>query len=414
MAYDTTHAATRRGAGDSASQTRTLLTVSAAHLISHFHIMVLPVLLPLLKERLGVGYFELGLALTVFSVVTGLTQAPMGILVDRIGARAMLIAGLALAGVAFLCFGLFISYAWLLFAAVLAGLANCVYHPADYKLLSDAVSDERLGRAFSIHIFAGFLGGAIAPPVLLALTAVGGLKSALFACSLAAFATALALLLMREPTRSASRALPGARVRPRGASGVLNPAVLSLTIFFTLLAMANSALSSFSAVALIAANGISLIAANAALTLYLAGAAAGVLVGGAVADKTAAHGGVAAVGFGLGAMILLAIAALSLGPAVLMAAMGVAGFVFGIIQPSRDMLVRKAAPAGAVGRVFGIVSTGFNIGGIFGPMLFGWLMDHGAPRAIFFAAALFMALTALSGLVEERRRRAPVDSTQAA
>ena len=75
--------------------------------------------------------------------------------------------------------------------------------------------------------------------------------------------------------------------------------------------------------------------------------------------------------------------------------MGLSGFLFGIIQPSRDMLVRKAAPPGAAGRVFGIVSTGFNIGGIFGPMLFGWLMDHGAPRWVFGAAVVFLVPTAL-------------------
>src|SRR4029079_387069 len=86
----------------SGSEAQTLLAVSAAHLISHFYIMVLPVMLPLLKERLNVGFLDLGLALTTFNVVTGLTQAPTGFLVDRIGARPVLIAGLILGGLAFL------------------------------------------------------------------------------------------------------------------------------------------------------------------------------------------------------------------------------------------------------------------------------------------------------------------------
>ena len=71
--------------------------------------------------------------------------------------------------------------------------------------------------------------------------------------------------------------------------------------------------------------------------------------------------------------------------------MGFAGIIFGMMQPSRDMLVRRAAPPGAAGRVFGIVSTGFNIGGIIGPILFGWLMDHGEPRWVFGGAVVFMA-----------------------
>jgi MFS family permease len=93
---------------------------------------------------------------------------------------------------------------------------------------------------------------------------------------------------------------------------------------------------------------------------------------------------------------------------VLVAAMGVTGFLFGIVQPARDMLVRKSAPPGAAGRVFGIVSTGFNIGGMVGPPLFGWLLDAGQPLLVFFGAAGFMLLTAVMALAQEwrlRRRR---------
>src|SRR5262245_41695613 len=165
---------------------------------------------------------------------------------------------------------------------------------------------------------------------------------------------------------------------------------------------------SFSIVALIAGHGVSLPAATAALTAYLAASAIGVLVGGVLADRTERHGDLAAVGFVLSALAALAVASLTLPVVVLVAAMGLAGFLFGIIQPSRDMLVRKAAPPGSAGRVFGIVSTGFNIGGIVGPMLFGWLMDHGVPRAIFGAAVVFMVITALFAAFEDRRPRRPM------
>src|SRR5690606_34922186 len=88
---------------------------------------------------------------------------------------------------------------------------------------------------------------------------------------------------------------------------------------------------------------------------------------------------------------------------LLVIVLGLAGFLFGVIAPSRDMLVRAAAPAGAEGRVFGIVSTGFNIGGAVGPVLFGWLLDNGRPDGIFWSAVLFMLFTVVISLLQERR-----------
>src|SRR5439155_3554327 len=74
-------AAPQQGKADSAL--RTLTGISIAHWVSHFHLLVLPMLFPFLKSQLGVGYIELGFALTVSAVVSGLTQAPTGYLVDH-------------------------------------------------------------------------------------------------------------------------------------------------------------------------------------------------------------------------------------------------------------------------------------------------------------------------------------------
>lgn len=423
MLRDAAEIATRRGAmptdtaqaiastGRSAGETQTLVAVSSAHLISHFYMMVVPVLMLPLKDRLGVSFLDIGVALTTFNIVTGLTQAPMGFAVDRLGARPVLIGGLLLGGLSFLLLGLASSYAGLLAVAVLAGLANCVYHPADYAMLADGISEHRMGRAFSVHTFAGFLGGAIAPPILLGLTEFGGLKAALVFAGLAGLATAGALLLTPGPAATSHRVRFASQASSaessHGTSSVLTPAVLGLTGFFTLLALANSAVNSFAVVSLIATQGISFAAANLALTAYLAGSAIGVLAGGVLADRARRHGIMAASGFGLAALIMLPVATLTLPVPALVAAMGLSGVIFGLIQPARDMLVRRAAPPGAVGRVFGIVSTGLNIGSTIGPLLFGWMMDHGSPRSVLIAAVTFMALTALYGLFEEYRGARP-------
>jgi MFS family permease len=350
---------------------------------------------------LGVGFFEIGLGLTAFNVVTGLTQAPMGFLVDRAGPRLMLVAGLCLGGLAFATLGVATTYPVLIAVALLAGLANCVYHPADYALLADAIPDHRIGRAFSVHTFAGFAGGAIAPPLLLGVAAYAGLASALIVAGLVGPAVA-GLLLLRGDGASA-------QAKGRGGQGalasVLNPSIIGLTGFFTLLALAGGGIQSFSVVALLATQDMTLTSANIALTAYLTWAAIGVLAGGVLADRTAYHGYVAAIGFGLSTAIVALVAVLALPAAVIVGAFALAGFLSGIIMPSRDMLVRKAAPPGMVGRAFGIVSTGFNIGGIIGPMLFGWIMDHASPAWVFGVSALFMAVTAAFGLASERRAR---------
>jgi MFS transporter, FSR family, fosmidomycin resistance protein len=386
-----------------ASELQTLLAVSAAHLVSHFYIVTLPVLLPVLKERLGVSFFELGLALTTFNVVSGFTQAPMGFVVDRLGARRVLIAGLLVGGVGFAVFGLLPTYPMLLVAAFLAGLGNCVYHPADYAILADAMSEHRVGRAFSVHTFAGLLGGALTPVVLFGLIAYASFGAALAFAALLGPAVAVALLLM-PPSRSVAGAHSHkAATGQGGIAGLLTPAILSLTGFFVLMALSNVALQNFSVVSLMATQGLTLTAANWALTAYLALGAIGVLAGGALADRTQRHGEVAAAGFGVAAIITLLMTVLSLPASALVVGMGLAGFLSGMMLPSRDMLVRKAAPPGAAGRVFGIVATGFNIGGIVGPLVFGWIMDHGAPVWVFGVAVGLLLTTSLFALVSERR-----------
>jgi MFS transporter, FSR family, fosmidomycin resistance protein len=392
--------------------------VSAAHFVSHFQMLVVPPLFPLLGARWGIGFVALGLALTVWAVVSVLAQLPMGWLVDRYGSRKLLIAALCLGGAALASIGIVDRYSWLLVAAGLSGIANAIYHPADYAILSARVSASRIGRAFSVHTCAGMLGNAAAPVTMLVLTPHLGFGAALIAAGLVGPLVALPLVLAPsiegDSLARSHRAGQRGRAAAGGSGTVFTPALLGLVLFFILLSLSSSGLTNFSIPALMSGFRLPFAAANLALSAYLTATALGVLGGGFVADLTRRHGEFAAAGFGLNALIILSIATIGFAPAAMVALMGLAGLLSGVIQPSRDMLVRAAAPAGAIGRAFGIVTIGFGIGGMIGPMLFGWIMDRGAPHWIFGASAVFMVLTVAAALAADRRGRHPVPARPAA
>lgn len=383
-----------------------LLQVSGAHLISHLHIMTLPVLLPLLPSLMGVSFIELGLALSVFNVVSAMIQAPMGFAVDRYGGRRILMGGLLLGSLCFLSLSVFTDYTWLLIAMALAGVANGVYHPADYSLLSQGVAEGRVGRAFSLHTFAGYVGSASAPALLLGVVAFAGPRGAFVASGLCGLLM-LSMFLLSAPKTPAAPA--PVRRRASGGGGksaavqVFTPAILSLTFLYVLLSMSTSSLDRFSVTALVTGYDIDFATANVGLTAYLLSSASGVLAGGWLADRTQRHGAVAACAFGMAGLLTLLLSMTSLSVLPLAVLMGTIGFLVGIITPSRDMLVRAAAPPNAQGRVFGIVSTGFNIGGAIGPVYFGWLLDTGRAQAVFWSAAVFMGLTVATVAWQGRR-----------
>jgi MFS family permease len=397
-------AAPRQAKADGAL--RTLTAISIAHWLSHFHLFVLPMLFPFLKQQLGVGYIELGFALTVFGVVSALTQAPIGYLADHYGARKVLLIGLWLGGLALILLGLHLSYASLIACAALLGLANSVYHPCDYAILAARMDEARMGRAFSVHTFAGFLGGAVAPAIMAGLVAtVGGFGALIVAGAIGPVVALLMTAMSLPDARAAARKHGDAAVKPN----ILTPAIIVLTIFFMLLGLSNAGISNFGVVALMSGYGVAFGAANLALTCYLGASAIGVLAGGFLADRTERHGQVAAACFVVNAAIVLVIAVAALPSPLLTTLMTAAGFLGGVIAPSRDMLVRNAAPPGAAGRAFGIVSTGFNFSGILAPLLYGFIMDQHMPHWVFGASVVFMLMTVLLALATDRKAKGPAE-----
>lgn len=174
----------------STREAKVLGQVGAGHLLSHFYILALPPLFPLLKGEFDVTYVALGMMITVNSITTSVAQTPFGFLVDRLGSRRILIGGLIVQGCLIVGIGFTDSYLAALGLFGLAGIANAVFHPVDYAILSGSISRERVGQAFSIHTFTGNLGWVVAPGVMLSLTALYDWRAALVIVGCAPFIVA--------------------------------------------------------------------------------------------------------------------------------------------------------------------------------------------------------------------------------
>jgi len=389
---------------------RVIGLVGGAHFVSHFFQLTLPPLFPLLRDAFDVTYIQLGLVMSLFYASSGIGQTAAGFLVDHLGARRVLPTGMALVASGIALAGLAPSYWALVAAALVAGLGNSVFHPADYSIFNASVTPSRLGRAYSVHSICGSLGWAAAPVVVVGLSAHFGWRAALLTVGGMGVAVAVALSTQRAALEDARDPLGPRGVAAGGWTAsvklLMATPILVAFAYFALLATAQIGLQTFSVSAMVAIYDAPLGVATGALTAFLVGSAAGILLGGILADRTSRHDLLASGGLCVGAAASLVMASAAPPLLVLPVVMAVAGFCLGATTPSRDMLVRAATPPGASGKVYGFVYSGLDLGSSLTPLLFGWLLDRGEPRMVFGGAAVFMLLT-IATVVQVRRHSAP-------
>ncbi|MFQ6016967.1 MAG: MFS transporter [Kiloniellaceae bacterium] len=385
-----------------------LAPVCAGHFLSHLYILCLPPLFPLLHAELGVSFAALGLILTVFNAASGGAQIPIGFLVDRFGGPAVVVGGLALEAGAVLFMGLAPEYAALITLAVVAGIGHSVFHPADYAILSSTIDPGRIGKAFSLHTFAGHLGSAAAPATVILMAAVVGWRHALVTIGAVGLLVMLVILSQRDRLFGTARAAGKSVRRPGGASVkdglvlLLSAPMLLMFLFFLSTSLTSSGVQSFSVAAISTVHGAPLAAAGTALTGYLFASSIGVLAGGFLADRTRRHDRMAIIVFGATGLVMVALGTTALPTLLVITLFTLIGFAQGLVRPARDMLVRAAAPAGGMGRAFGFVSTGIAVGGSLAPILFGWLVDAGRADWVFYLIAAFMVLGITSVALSRR------------
>ncbi|MFO1039383.1 MAG: MFS transporter [Geminicoccaceae bacterium] len=383
--------------------------VGVAHGGSHFFQLVLPPLFPLLKVAFGVDYLQLGLVMTVFFATSGLCQTPAGFLVDRVGAARVLAGGLFCLGTGALIASSAPSYIFLLPAAAVLGLGNSVFHPADYSILSHHVDPTRMARAFSVHTIGGTIGWALAPVVMAGLASLYSWRLALAVVGVLGLGIALSILLNRTELETPSHATRAAETDKAAASiraVLLSAPILMCFAYFALQASAMVGLQSFMPLALVKLWHLPLVAATATVTTYMIGSAAGTLVGGILADRSGQHQRIIAGGIAFSALAVLAVGTVAMPVPALLGMTAIAGALAGMTTPSRDMLVRAAAPKGSSGKVFGFVYSGLDLGATLTPAAIGLMLDHDLPQAMFVAVAIVMALTIFTAVNVRTRHEA--------
>ena len=385
---------------------RIIGVVGLAHGVSHFLQLALPPLFPLLRAEFGVSWTLLGFVAGTFYVASGAVQFAAGFFVDRLGARPVLLGGMAL----LVCGTLGASLApdpwWLFPCAAIMGAGNGVFHPSDFAILNANVTARRLGHAYSTHGVGGNLGYALAPVVSFGLGAAFGWRIALVAMGLVGLVM-LGVLASQRRILTSHRA-PDAHAHTLKGSVVLfvQPAIVLCFLYFVFQTAASIGLQTFLPSALNTGLAVPLVVATSAVTAYLLGGTAGIVIGGFLAVRTERHDRVAATGLLVGASLLPLVAANLVPLPWLVPLFVVVGLFIGATGPSRDLIVRNATPKGAAGRVYGFVYSGLDLGSMLGPVLFGVMLDHGLARQTFIVIGVLF-IVAIGTVVQVRRVGAP-------
>ena len=392
--------------GSLRQDTRTIGLIGLAHGSSHFFHLLLPPLFPWLIADFGFSYSQLSVLVSVFFIVSGVGQALAGFVVDKFGARPILFAALSSFVVAGVIAGTSHSYAQLMLAAVFAGLGNAPFHPVDFTILNKRLSPQRLGHGFSVHGLSGNLGWAAAPVFMAGITSATGSWRVACLCGAALAAIVLAIMLINRDALDdrvhaakpgAAKAAAAAQASNEHALAFLKlPSVWLCFSFFFWTTVAMSAIQSFASPALQQLYGLPASITAYVVTGYMLFGAAGMVVGGFLVGRVERLEKVISVSL-LGSGVLLALVGTGWLPGY--AALGVAalaGVGTGLAGPSRDMLVKRAAPPGATGRVYGAVYSGLDLGFCLAAPVFGYMLDHHLNSGVFYGAAAGLVLSVVS------------------
>jgi MFS transporter, FSR family, fosmidomycin resistance protein len=369
--------------------TRVISLITLAHGLSHFYQILIASLFAFISPDLGLSYTQLGILIALFFAASGIGQVASGFAVDAFGGRRLLIGGLMMCGLAHVAAGLASGFATLAIAALFAGIGNSVFHPADFSLMNHLVSQKRLSWAFSLHAIGGNIGYVLSPIFAVAAHKQLGWHGALLLAGGAG--VALALWLMIEPSlRENVKTKPVTSAAGLSAkeliAPLLSPVIFMAFAFFCVTTFYSVSISSFGPALFRDVHGHSIEQGTLLLSLYLVSQTLGMLLGGWVGSTGVAPGRTASLATLSAGVIACGLFFAPLSFAWLTAILLSVGLCVGIVSPSRDLLIKKAAPKNALGRAYGVVYSGFDVGASVAPIIYGSLIDHRLGLVVFACA----------------------------
>ena len=385
---------------------RVTSVISGGHMFSHYYFMVFGPIMPLLAAELNFTYTMLAAILSAYSFASFAVQTPFGFLVDKYGARGPLILGLFIMGGSIAGLGFASEFWHFLVLYSIAGMANSVFHPADYAILSASVNNSRMGRAFGVHLFSGHFAWVICPGTMLGAAALWGWRGAFVSVGLVGVAYALFMLTQWSALEDGREARAAAKMKKNeennskkhdpeslveGIRLLLTFPIVMCMLFFVFLTLGFTGIRTFFVAAMEVMNGMSLANSNGALTGFIIGSTIGITAGGVLADKIGPKIWLAAVSL-VGAGILIIVSGtVPMTTVMLFTIMTLAGTFLGLLLPSRDLLVRQVTPDGSMGKVMGFLSTGMMGAAAVAPLIFGYFLDLGQPIWVFWISGIFVA-----------------------
>lgn len=376
---------------------RVISLIGVSHGASHFYQLALPPLFTLINKAEGYSFVELATLTLAFYIASAICQPFSGFLVDRFGARRVLLAGLGMLAAGTTLIGVLPFYPTMFLLSIVAGIGNSVFHPCDYSIMNATISEPRMARAFSFHMFGGYAGYVLAPVSMIFLGNLIGWQLAIIVAGTVGLVLFAILWGGSRDFRDSTheRAESGEAQEPlkQSLKTLTRAPVIMCWVFFFFVAMGQMGLMTFVPTLMHEIYAFDLQAAGAFVSVMIGAVMVGVLCGGYLGDVFHKPDVVVTTGYIIGAFLVACIWHFELTTWQLYVIFAVVGFLYGVVFPSRELLIRAATPKGASGRVFGFVYSGMDFGAALIPVLFGWFVDTGIPRTAFLCVAILWLLS---------------------